>query len=681
MKTLTKSNRLINESSPYLRQHAQNPVDWYPWGPEALSKAKKDKKPIFLSIGYSACHWCHVMERESFENEEIAAFLNEHFVSIKVDREERPDLDQIYMNVVQLMTGHGGWPMSMFLTPEQKPIFGGTYYPPQDRMGMPGFLTVLKEVLRIFQENPPALKEQTEKILEVLQQISTLQGGKTLLEEKKLVEVAQLFLANVDEQHGGFGGAPKFPQTMALTFLLQMYFRTQDKKYLKPVQMTLTKMARGGIYDQIGGGFARYSVDERWAVPHFEKMLYDNALLANLYGQTYQATKENLMKEICCGILDFVLREMSDENGGFYSSYDADSEGEEGKFYVWDPSEIKNVLGDKDGELICNYYGVDEAGNFENGKTVLAVKGDKIDSTLLKRAIQNLYQQRSKRVSPGLDNKILTSWNALMIRGFAKGYAITQDKRYWMAAKGCAEFLMKNLSDDSNRLFVTIKDGNAKLPAYLDEYVFFIAALIDLFELSGELSWLMTAKKYNSVVLEQFKDPNGSGFFFTAKDHEELIQRPKNFYDGSIPSGISVQLENLHRLSILFRDAQLMVEGERQLQSMLLQALDRPLGMSNTLVAADLYLGPSREVVVIPPKSGFNEHYQKVIAEIQKSYLPRATIILRNPQVEFTQYPTGMVELFQGREALEDKASVYICEGSTCSLPLTSLEDLQKTLH
>ena len=540
------------------------------------------------------------------------------------------------------MTGHGGWPMSMFLTPDQKPIFGGTYFPPQDRMGMAGFSTVLHEILRIYRSESKGLAEQTAKILQALEQISATKNQKSDVQEDKLIEVAKLFLLNVDQEHGGFGGAPKFPQTMALSLLLRVYARTKDEQFLKPVVFSLNKMARGGIYDHLAGGFARYSVDDRWAVPHFEKMLYDNALLSVLYAEAYQASKDVYFKEVCQGILDFVLSDMTSVKGGFFSSYDADSEGEEGKYYVWDPQEIHDVLGKENGAILCRYFGVDDAGNFEHGKTVLAITHDlgvlekefnKSQDELkqiIKSGQDQLLQVRKKRIAPGLDEKILTSWNALMIQGMVMGYHITRDDRYLQAAKDAALFILDHVVDpqDSNRLLVTARVENnqvqAKLPAYLDEHAFFSAALIDLFEATGEVRWLTRAQGFMETVLQYFRDPKNPGFFFTASDHEALIHRAKNLYDASIPSGNSVVLENLLRLGILLDEDPYRHLGVDQMRHLFTQAIERPLGMSNLLVVADQYLGPMQEMVVIE-----GEGKEEIFKILSEAYLPRTLLSSR----------------------------------------------------
>lgn len=672
------ANRLQYETSPYLRQHAHNPVDWYPWGTEALEKAKRENKPIFLSVGYSACHWCHVMERESFENEAIAALLNQNYVSIKVDREERPDIDHIYMNVVQLLTGHGGWPMSVFLAPDQTPIFGGTYFPPDDRHGMPGFPRVVQEVARLYREQPPELRQQTEGILKALHSLSNLSLHERPVQLLSLESAAQDLLRYHDAEHGGFGGAPKFPQTMAVGFLLRMARRTGQKAYLDVVTHTLTKMARGGIYDHLAGGFARYSVDDQWSVPHFEKMLYDNALLAVNYFEAFQFTHEPFYLKTSRGILDYVLSEMTSPDGAFYSSQDADSEGEEGKYYVWDPAEIRAVVGDE-AEFVCRCFGVQDGGNFEHGKTVLFLNVElqsDDERRRLEAARQKLLLARQKRIAPGRDEKILTSWNALMIRGFVRGYQATLDERYLKAAVSAADFILKKMVNAAapERLLATYKDGQAKHPAYLDDYAFFTAALLDVFQVTGEAKYLQAALNFNGVVLQRFKDARNPGFFFIADDHERLIDRPKAIYDASIPSGNSVAIENLIRLSVF--DSTLLSIAEQQLQGLIGAASERPMGFANLLNVADLYLGPRQEIVVTGDAESSN--WREMLQTLGEQYMPQALWILQHENA--SEIP-GLEEILRGKRGSGGNARVYICEGQTCSAPLEDSGALKAKLQ
>jgi len=688
-----KTNRLAQETSPYLRQHAHNPVDWYPWGPEALEKAKEANKPIFLSIGYSACHWCHVMERESFENEEIARFLNEQFISVKVDREERPDIDQIYMNVVQLMTGHGGWPMSIILSPDQVPIFAGTYFPPQDYRGMPGFSRILTEALRMFKESPPELQKQTASLMNALNHLSKLPQETQNISEEKLLEAAKQVLRAIDWEYGGFGGAPKFPQTMALSFLLRIYERTHEKEFLEAVTLTLTTMAEGGIYDHLAGGFSRYSVDERWAIPHFEKMLYDNALLSVLYFEAFQVTKNEFFKQIGCEILDYVLNHMISPEGAFFSSEDADSEGVEGKFYVWDPEEIKNILGEKEGKTICHYFGVDQAGNFEDRKTVLAIKRsvailskeeglskEEIEQ-ILQEGKEKLFKVREKRIPPGKDDKILTSWNALMIRGFVKGFWVSGEKKYLDTAIKASSFILNVLVDQNqtNRLLVTAKDGKAKLKAYLDDYAFVIASFLDLFEATADFKWFQKAKEFQQTIIDHFKDSKGPGYYFTADDHETLIHRSKSFQDGSIPSGNSILFENIIRFHMLTREDHYQKLLQDDFEPFFALACKQPLGMTNHLVAADFYLGPRSEIVLLSGEK--EEEFHEMSQTLGSSFFPRAIrISVSNDSMKDkpSNLPQGLEEILRGKEPKEGKATVFFCKGSECSEPLNSIHQVKQ---
>ena len=526
------TNRLINQTSPYLLQHAHNPVNWHPWGEEALEHAKREDKPILLSIGYAACHWCHVMEHESFENEQIAAVMNEHFINIKVDREERPDLDEIYMNAVQMLTGAGGWPMTMFLTPDLKPFYGGTYFPPDNRYGRPGFAQVLLGVEEAYRERHEAVADQADQITAHLNRLSEMEAHDHTLTTDLLDAAYQDYRARFDSQYGGFGDAPKFPPSMGLSLLLRHWLRTGNPNALEMVEVTLEKMACGGMYDQLGGGFHRYSVDARWLVPHFEKMLYDNALLTVTYLEAYQATGKAFYRQIAVETLDYVLREMyNTEVGGFYSTQDADSEGVEGKFFVWTLDEVEALLGKEKAEIYCEYYDITEPGNFE-GKNILHVQTPpdlfarklRMDlqalETILAEGKEKLFEVREKRIKPGLDDKILTSWNGLMIRSMAMGYQILGDERYREAAEKSANFVLTQLSQDNGRLLRTHRAGKSHLNAYLEDYAYFIASLIDFYEATFDVRWLKQAERLNQIMIEQFWDDANGGFFFTSKDHE-----------------------------------------------------------------------------------------------------------------------------------------------------------------
>ncbi len=554
------ANRLQHETSPYLLQHADNPVDWYPWGDEALGKARAEDKPILLSIGYSACHWCHVMEHESFENDEIAGLMNDLFVNVKVDREERPDLDSIYMTAVQAMTGHGGWPMTVFLLPDGTPFYGGTYFPPEDRGQMPGFPRVLASVADAYRSRRADVERSGGQLREMLTRVTARRGDPTL-DTTLLDQATRALLAQIDWQEGGLSGAPKFPQPMAFEFLLRSHARTGEQRPLDAVELTLRKMAEGGIYDQLGGGFHRYSVDAVWLAPHFEKMLYDNALLARLYLQAYLLTRNPLYRRIVEETLEYVCREMTDASGGFYSTQDADSEGEEGKFFLWTPAEIAEVLGQEDSRLFCAYFDVTERGNFEHrnilhvGATIeatalmLGVEPDRMQEAI-SRGRHLLFDRREQRVKPARDEKVLTAWNGLMLRAFAEAGASLDRSQYLEIAVRNADFVLRDLRRDG-RLLRTWKAGRAKLNGYLEDYSHYIDGLISLYEASGEPRWLEEAQSLAHVMLDQFADEEQGGFHDTGRDHEQLISRPKDLFDNAVPSGNSVAAEALQRLSLL----------------------------------------------------------------------------------------------------------------------------------
>ncbi|EIJ66453.1 lanthionine synthetase C-like protein, partial [Candidatus Nitrosopumilus salaria BD31] len=536
-------NNLIHETSPYLLQHAHNPVDWYAWNDEALKKAKDENKPIFLSIGYSSCHWCHVMAHESFENDEVAKFMNENFVNIKVDREERPDIDDIYQKVCQIATGQGGWPLSIFLTPDQKPFYVGTYFPVLDSYGRPGFGSICRQLSQAWKEKPKDIEKSAENFLNALHKTETVHTPSKL--EKIILDEAAMNLFQLgDATYGGFGSAPKFPNAANISFLFRYAELTGLSKFNEFALKTLNKMAKGGIFDQIGGGFHRYSTDAKWLVPHFEKMLYDNALIPVNYVEAYQITKDPFYLEVLQKTLDFVLREMTTPEGGFYSAYDADSEGVEGKFYVWKKSEIKEILG-SDADIFCLFYDVTDGGNWE-GNTILCNnlnistvafnfgKSEQEIHDILNSCAEKLLKVRSTRISPGLDDKILVSWNSLMITAFAKGYRVTGDQRYLSAAKDCISFIEKNLLV-GEKLQRTYKNNTAKIDGYLEDYSYFINALLDVFEIESDQKYLQLSLNLANYLLEHFWDSDANSFFMTSDNHEKLIIRPKSNYDLSLP--------------------------------------------------------------------------------------------------------------------------------------------------
>ncbi|MDH5640882.1 MAG: thioredoxin domain-containing protein, partial [Nitrospira sp.] len=555
-------NRLIHETSPYLLQHAYNPVDWYPWGPEALQAAKENNRPILLSIGYSACHWCHVMERESFENEAIAAIMNREFICIKVDREERPDLDDIYMQATVAMNqGHGGWPMTVFLTPDQEPFFAGTYFPPEDRWGRPGFGSVLNSIADYWKKDPAHVHVQAKGMTERLKHSGSSIPSPISVSESVLEDTVVQFAEDFDRTHGGFGSAPKFPPATGLSLLLRCYRRTGDAHTLSMVTTTLDRMAAGGIYDHIGGGFARYSTDERWLVPHFEKMLYDNALLARVYVETYQLTKKPLYRQVATEILEYVLREMTGPAGGFYSATDADSEGVEGKFFVWTPTDVRVAVGnDEDAERFCALYDITEAGNWEHTNIpnrlrpihAIAKPLNLTEDELLEAAARVkpiLYRARLTRIPPALDDKVITAWNGMMISALSEAARVFDEPRYREAATQTAEFLLRTHTLPDGRLLRTSRAGRAHLNAYLEDYAYLAEGLLDLYEAGADERYLREAAKLAGLLMTDFHDIKHGGFFSTAKQHEALILRMREGTDGAIPSPSAVAASALARLS------------------------------------------------------------------------------------------------------------------------------------
>jgi uncharacterized protein YyaL (SSP411 family) len=679
------TNRLINETSPYLLQHAHNPVDWFPWGEEAFQLARREKKPVLLSIGYSACHWCHVMEHESFENGAIAKLMNENFVNIKVDREERPDLDQIYMNAVQMMTQRGGWPMTVFLTPEAVPFYAGTYFPPADRFNMPGFPRVLISLADAFRERPEEIQETAIAILDGLKQsTATIESNETL--SLDLLETAYRgIIKNYDSTNGGFGGAPKFPPAMSLEFLLHTYYRTGEPQALAIVTQTCRKMAEGGIYDHLGGGFHRYSTDARWLVPHFEKMLYDNALLSRVYLHYYQMTGDTFARAVAEGTLDYVVREMTDPLGGFYSTQDADSEGVEGKFFVWSLGEIRKLLGEREAGLVAAYYNVTESGNFE-GENILNVTRDLAEvaraenvtpeqlTETLKAERRILFEAREKRVKPARDEKVLTAWNGLMLASFAEAGAILNRADYTQVAKRSARFVLDNLRKDG-LLLRTYKDGQAKLNAYLEDYAFYIDGLLTLFETTGELEWFQEACALAATMIDEFWDAEEGGFFFTGKSHEDLIVRAKDFVDNATPSGNSVAAEVLLRIGMLTDNSDYQRRAATVLRLTASMVRRYASGFGRMLCALDFYLGKPKEIAVIGEPA--SEDTQSLLKEIWKPYLPNRVIAQTSSA---DKNAAQLIPLLRDRPGRDNKATAYVCEHFICKEPATAPSQLASQL-
>ncbi len=673
-------NNLIRETSPYLLQHAHNPVNWYPWSGEAIKKARDENKPIFLSVGYSSCHWCHVMEHESFENDDIAKIMNESFVSIKVDREERPDLDDIYQKVCQMVTGQGGWPLSVFLTPDQKPFYVGTYFPILEGYGRPGFGSLLRQLAQAWKEKPNDIIKAADNFMANLQQ-AELVHTPTKPERAILDEAAVNLIQIADNTYGGFGNAPKFPNAANLSFLLRYSKISKITKFSEFVFKTLTKMGKGGIFDQVGGGFHRYSTDARWLVPHFEKMLYDNALLPVVYVEAYQITKDPFYIDIIKKTLGFVLREMTSPEGGFYSALDADSEGEEGKYYVWSKKEIAEILG-KDADVFCLYFDVTDGGNFEghtilnnniNASTVAFHFG--IGEDQVRKIItddqKKLLEARSKRIRPGLDDKILTSWNALMISAFAKGYRVTDERAYLEAAEKCIVFMEKNMVSGTH-LLRTYKNGKAKLQAYLEDYAYFINSLIDVFEITGKPRYLDLAVNLGNHMIDHFWDEKSNSFYFTADDHERLIIRPKNNYDLSMPSGNSVAANCMLKLYHLTQQNRFLETATKTMESFALAAAENPFGFGYLLNTLYLYLQKPTEITML------NSADKEIYDFLTKRFLPEA-ILVAVPDGEKLK-ELSKYSFFAGKVFPADKTSVFVCKNFACSLPLHETSEIEKLL-
>jgi uncharacterized protein YyaL (SSP411 family) len=676
-------NQLIHENSPYLLQHANNPVDWYPWGEEALTKAKAENKPIFLSIGYAACHWCHVMEHESFEDPETAALMNENFINIKVDREERPDLDSIYMQATNAMTGSGGWPMSVFLTPDLRPFYAGTYFPPVRRYNMPAFKDVLLSMANAWKEQRDEIDRVGAQVLQHIQPQVLATDGKDSFTEQSLEDATKALLDGYDWGNGGWGGAPKFPQPMTVEFLLRraLSISPQREQALKASLHILNAMARGGMYDVVGGGFARYSVDNFWRVPHFEKMLYDNAQLALAYLHGFLVTGEHKFRQVCEETLDFILREMTHPMGGFYSSLDADSEGEEGKFYVWKQDELQNALGE-DFDFFKAAYGITSQGNWE-GKTVLQRALD--DATLaarfkmypvavlqkLSQSHRQLLQVRSERVRPGTDDKILVMWNALALAAFAESARYLGRKDYLEAATRNARFLLENLYVNE-RLLRSWRDGQAKHNAYLEDYAGLILALLSLYQSDSNPEWYITALKLADEMVTHFSDPQG-GFFDTRDDHEALLVRPKDIQDNATPSGNALAAIALLQLSAYGDRVEWRDLAETMLGTVQNAVLRYPTAFANWLCAADFAVGPTHEVAIVGDPT--NLKTQDLITTLWKNYRPRQV-----SAISVSPPPTGSPALLNDRPLLNGQATAYVCQGFICLQPTNDPTEMDAQL-
>jgi hypothetical protein len=654
------ANRLSRETSPYLLQHSGNPVDWYPWGEEALVRAHDEDRPILLSIGYSACHWCHVMERESFEDTETAAYMNEHFVNVKVDREERPDVDALYMEAVQAISGQGGWPITVFLDPEGVPFYGGTYFPPDEGRGMPSFRMVMEAVVDAFGHKRDEIHQRAPEMRARLGAIGQVEPADSPA-APMLVEATELLRGAADMERGGFGGAPKFPPASALELLLA-------RGELKVVERTLDAMLAGGIYDHLGGGFARYSVDAAWLVPHFEKMLYDNALLARAYLHGWQALGHERYRGVCEQTLDWALGEMRGPEGSFYSALDADSEGEEGRFYVWTPEQIRAVLGDRAQEVI-DFYGVSEGGNFE-GRNILHLAGGAgapEPAGGLAAARKALYEVRAKRVWPGLDDKRLTSWNALMIAALAEAGAVLERDDYLDAARACAGFVWEEMRDPEGNLLRTHKDGRAHLNAYLEDHAFLLEALLTLYEATFEQPWFERAQALADTMIARFGDPERGGFFSTSEDHESLIARRKEIGDHPIPSGNSSAAMGLLRLSAQTGESAYEQQAESVFRLFAQPAAQHPEAFAHLLRAIDFHLASTKEVALM------GEDLTQLTTVVRSTFRPH--LVLAGGPEGATVPP-----LLQDRTTIENRPTAYVCEHFTCQAPVTSAEAFSKLL-
>jgi uncharacterized protein len=670
-------NRLINETSPYLLQHAHNPVDWYPWGDEAFERAREEDKPVFLSIGYSACHWCHVMERESFEQDSTAEILNRDFVSIKVDREERPDVDSIYMQAVQMMTGHGGWPMSVFLTPQAAPFYAGTYFPPDDRHGMPSFKRVLKHVAEVYLSRREEVAEAAEEVRKAISGALRVVPATTPVTPADLDAAAQRIAVTFDPRHGGFGGAPKFPPSMTLEFLAQVSRRLPTVQLIEIITTTLRKMAGGGIYDQIGGGFHRYSVDAQWLVPHFEKMLYDNALLARLYVRAWQWSKEPYFSRIAREIFTFIQREMTSPEGGFYSTLDADSEGEEGKFYVWTRPEVLGILGEKDGEIFSALYDLSERGNWE-GKSILHVPRDPqliaeefgITLEKLERIVEKsrkkLYEVRARRVWPGRDEKILAGWNGWMLAAFAEGAFAFGSEELLGVVRRNADFLIDRMLDE-DRLYRSYKDGKRKIEGLLEDYSGVAWGLIAAFEATQERRYLDRARRLTRQIVDRFEDRENGGFFDTPEDYEKLITRPKDLFDNATPSGNSVALEVLMKIALYFGDESLQRVANRGISAIAPLALRYPNGFGFFLTVAESVARRPREIAITGPKD--HPLVKALVRAVGEEYVPHRVLVWSDcPDLPLMDKKTMYTPL------------AYVCEGYVCKEPTADPNALRKLL-
>ncbi len=685
------ANRLAHETSPYLLQHARNPVDWYPWGDEAFACAARRDKPVFLSIGYSTCHWCHVMERESFEDEATAAVLNNHFVCVKVDREERPDVDETYMKAVQMMTGSGGWPLSVFLTPQGAPFYGGTYFPPTSMYGRPSFQQVLLAIAQAWRDKRRELLESAQKVTESLLKLE-MTGALKVPAAARTADAAERAFAvlsrSFDESHGGFGDAPRFPQPGTLAFLLSYAHRTGDEQAVRMVTATLDAMAAGGIHDHLGGGFHRYATDRQWRVPHFEKMLYDQALLGQVYVQAFQATGRERYASVARGVFDYVLRDLTDSGGGFYAAEDADSEGREGAFYVWTQAEIESILSQRQAALFCERYGITKKGNFENGRNVpyLARSRAKSDDepadkltqieAELADAREKLLQHRSARPRPHRDDKIITGWNGLMISAMAYGGAVLGESRYVTAAEKAARFVLEALRVEG-RLMRYFRAGRAVEKGFLDDYAYLIGGLIDLYQATFDARWLREAANLADGMIDLFGDNQSGGFFLAAGDGQPLIVREKPFYDGAVPSGNSAAAMALLRLAKLTGDERHATQAQRVLDAFSIPMVESPTALTTMLTALGFVLGPSQEIVIAASQQ--QAETDALLGEVRRHFLPNGVLLVHPFGLE-GRAVEEVAPFVSGLGPIDGHAAAYVCRDHACRRPVTKPQELREIL-
>lgn len=678
-------NRLIHEKSPYLQQHAHNPVDWYPWGEEAFEKARMEEKPIFLSIGYSTCHWCHVMERESFEDEETARMMNELFVNIKVDREERPDVDNVYMTAAQAINGNGGWPLSAWLTPELHPYYVGTYFPPRPAYGRPSFRDALRSLHHAWINEREKVFRTSKAIMHAVEKNSVITGdGATTADLPAIIDLCfDQLQKSYDPRYGGFSNAPKFPRPSIIEFLLRYYKERGNQQALDTTLRTLNRMAAGGMYDQLGGGFARYSVDAEWRVPHFEKMLYDQGQLVGVYADAYRITRDEELARVIRHTIEYLERDLMHESGAFYSAEDADSEGEEGTFYVWRLAELEEILAPQEFEAVAHYYGITEEGNFEHGKNVLHTSATidqvaqrlRIDAegvrSLLESARGKLFQVREKRVRPHRDEKILTSWNGLMISGLARAAAALDEPRYAALARRAADYLIATMNIDG-RLMHRLKDGEVKFEGYLEDYAFFAAGLIDLYEATFEVSYLKEAERLMREAGRLFWDEEGGGYFMTSGDDPSVLVRSKSDHDGAEPAGNSAMAMNLLRLGRLFYDDDLTGKGDRTIDLFTSRIAEYPIMMPLMIAAALFRSEPPRQIVIAASEDA--EDTKRLIRQVHAEYRPGTALLLVDPNAT-DRWLTEKIETIEGMGPVDGRAAAYVCENFTCQRPVTDLAE------